>query len=244
MFDDDDELNYDWLDNNGAYDNGDELETARQLPNPIKTFRRARRKEFINGLKREALNQLIPELPPIDVDLWIVGNGSGAEKKWHKGGIDNLCFDFGTFIPHVVRLLGDVPCEAFISTWTMNENHVKSMIAMLDDGRLSELTVFADPYFARRTPPIYAQLVTGLQKHGERGRFLAFKNHVKVIAIRHDKPSSADISACTIAGSANLSAQPRCEQYVLTTDPNVCLFFIREFFEAMLNAKGTEGYTG
>jgi hypothetical protein len=235
MFDDDDDLNFDWLDNGGAFDDeGSELETSRQLRNPIKTFRRARRKEFINGLKREALNQLIPELPPPDVDLWIVSNGSGAEVRH---GINPLAFDFGSFIPHIVRMLGDKDCEAYVSSWTMNENHVKSMIAMLDDGRLSKLTVFADPYFARRTPPIYAQLVTGLQKHGARGRYLAFKNHVKCIAIRHDAPSSADITACTITGSANLSAQPRAEQYVLSTDPNVCLFFIRDFFEVMLNAE-------
>lgn len=36
------------------------------------------------------------------------------------------------------------------------------------------------------------------------------------------------------SGKANLSAQPRCEQYVLTTAPDVYQFFRDEFFEAMI----------
>lgn len=72
------------------------------------------------------------------------------------------------------------------------------------------------------------ELISGLL--ARRQRFMAFKNHVKAIAIQHGD------SYCTITGSANLSAQPRCEQYVLTTSPDVYRFFVAEFFEAMFHA--------
>lgn len=212
-------LDFDWLNT--------DLETSKQLSEPKLHARRAARREFSTGLKREALTELIPALPPPDVDLYVIGNGAGAEIRH---GINPLAFDFGTFIPHVVRMLGDKNCIAYVSSWTMSEIHVKSMIAMLDDGRLSRLVVFADPYFSRRTPAIYAQLATGLQRHYPHGQYLAFKNHVKCIALA----TSDESRTCVITGSANLSAQPRCEQYVLTTAPDVYTFFRDEFFEAML----------
>lgn len=117
----------------------------------------------------------------------------------------------------------------------MNENHVKSMVEMLTDGRLSDLAVMVDPYFARRTPAIYAQLITGLQAHG--GRFKAFKNHCKIIAI-----AAPDGRTCVIMGSANLSAQPRTENYTLSTAPDLYQWVRDEFFERMLtNAQRNEG---
>ena len=207
--------------------NGDSLETARTLDRPIAQERKAKRRELVNGLKREALNELIPTLPPPDTDLYIIGNGAGAEIRH---GINPLAFDFGTFIPHVVRMLSDQGCTCYVSTWTMNENHVKSMVEMLADGRLATLSVMVDPYFSRRTPAIYAQLITGLQAHG--GRFKAFKNHCKIIAI-----ANSDGETCVIMGSANLSAQPRTENYTLSTAPDLYRWIRDEFFEVMLNGK-------
>ena len=214
----------------GPLDDAPEYETVRQLAAPRRYARRVAKRVFINGLKKEALTELIPTLPPPDVDLYVMGNGSGAEIRH---GLNPQAFDFGTFIPHLVDMLGAQGCTAYVSSWTMNENHIKSMGAMLDDGRLANLTVFSDPYFARRTPANYAQLMTIVQKHAPRARYLSFKNHVKAICI-----TSADAQRfVTVTGSANLSAQPRCEQYVLSTAPDVFQFFVDEFFEAMINAR-------
>lgn len=209
----------------------DDLETVRQLRRPALVARAAARRQFVNGLKKQALTELIPTLPPPNTDLYVIGNGAGAEKKWTPGGIDAQCFDFGTFIPHLVALLGGRDCTGYISSWTMNRNHALAMIELLDAGALGRLTVFTDPYFARREPGVYAELVTGLQRHTPRGRYLSFKNHVKAICL-----ATADGSrTVTVTGSANLSAQPRAEQYVLTTAPDVYRFFVTEFFEAMLS---------
>ena len=205
---------------------GIELETARQLKRPLTHARRAAKREFISGLKREALNQLIPTLPPPDTDLYVVGNGAGAEIRH---GINPLAFDFGSFIPHIVEQLGGANCTAYISTWTANANHVKTLIDMLDDGRLTALTMATDPYFKTREAAVCNQLITGILRHTPRARFLAWKNHCKIICI-----ANADQTRfCTVTGSANLSAQPRTEQYVLTTAPDVYRFYVSEFFEVM-----------
>lgn len=217
-----DDLN--WIQPPPIINDNDDLETTRQLDEPRLYRVKNRKREFVNGLKKEALNVLIPELPPSDTDLYVIGNGSGAEIRH---GVNPLAFDFGHFIPHVVRLLGDRACSVYISTWTMNRTHVKSILERFDDGAIAQLTVFTDPYFRRREAAIATELVTGLLARGQ--RYLAFKNHCKIITIRN--PEGA---CCTITGSANLSAQPRCEQYVLSTAPDIYEFFVTQFFEAML----------
>ncbi len=224
-------------DDDGAWGDGgwfdDEIETERTLPRPIVHARRAAKRQLINGLKKQALNKLIPSLPPEDTDLYIVSNGSGAEKRWLADGIDYEVFDFGTFIPHLVDLLGGHDCIGWVSTWTMNRNHALTLAEMLTDWRFARLTVFTDPYFQRRTPAVAAVLIDGLHRFPGRGRYFAFKNHVKLICIANADESRTAV----ISGSANLSAQPRCEQYVLTTARDVYEFYKREFFEAMLNGR-------
>lgn len=222
----------DWMfdDTPPAAHDAPDLETPRALKKPALHYRKEARRQFVSGLKREALNILIPQLPPPDTDLYVISNGSGAEIRH---GINPLAFDFGSFVPHVVRMMGDRDCIGYISSWTMNRQHAKTMLEMLDDGRLSALTVITDPYFKRREAAIAAELITGLLARGQ--RFIAFKNHCKVIAI-----SDPAGNTCVITGSANLSAQPRTEQYVLTTAPDVYRFFVDEFFEAMFNEQ-TEG---
>jgi len=205
-----------------------DYQTARQLSSPLVYARRVARREFVSGLKRQALTELIPTLPPTDVDLYVVGNGAGAETKH---GVNLQAFDFGSFIPHIVDMLGGKACVAYISTWTMNAQHAKSMIDMLDDGRLARLAVVTDTYFKTRESAMCNRLIDGVQRHAPRARFLAFKNHVKCIAIA----DSTGDRTCVITGSANLSAQPRCEQYVITSSPDVYAFFVTAFFERMFD---------
>lgn len=221
---------YDWL-NPPTFDSSEtELETPRQLANPLVHPHVVNKRQFVNGLKKEALNKLIPVLPPPDTDLYIVGNGAGAEMKH---GVNPLAFDFGTFIPHIVERLGNQGCTAYISSWTMNRTHVKSLLELFDASALTHITVFTDPYFKRREAAIANELIVGLLNRGQ--RFLAFKNHIKCIAICN--PAG---DCCTITGSANLSSQPRCEQYNLTTAPDVHAFYREQFFEAMLTTHAQE----
>jgi hypothetical protein len=205
----------------------DSLITSRQLDHPKVHHHRTAKREFRAALHKEALTEIIGELPPPDTDVFIVSNGAGSEIRH---GINPLAFSFGDFIPHLVKMLGDRQCTAYISTWTAARTHTLTMLEMLEDGRLESLTFCSDPYFSRREAAIYAEFVTGLQRYPGRTRYLAWKNHVKLICI-----SNPDGQCCTISGSANLSAQPRCEQYVLTTAPDVYNFYRDEFFLEMIS---------
>lgn len=201
------------------------IHSSDNLKNPAKHERKEVKRKFINGLKQQALTQLIPELPPIDTDLYIIGNGAGAEKI-NGRTVDS--FDFGSFLPVLVEMLGNKDITAYVSTWTMNRNHATIMIDLLDNGNISKLVVASDPYFTRRESAVAATLIQGIQKHKQ--TFITFKNHVKSICLK-----APDGKTVTVSGSANLSAQPRCEQYILTTHPDVYQFFVSEFFEYMVN---------
>lgn len=134
-----------------------DLQTTDQLPTPRLSAHTVAKRVFINGLKKQALNQLVPELPPIDTDLYIIGNGAGAEIR---NGINQLAFDFGTFIPHIVQMLGHKDCTAYVSSWTMNRYHVKALLELYDTKALSKITVVSDPYFKTREAAICNELIT------------------------------------------------------------------------------------
>lgn len=203
------------------------VETTAQLAAPVRyDRRRVARREYINGLKKQALTDLITQLPPPDVDLYILSNGSGST---YRTTGDPLAFEFGHFIPVLVGMLGG-KCTAYVSTWTMARQHALNLLQIVDTGELAQLAVMTDPYFLRRESAVANQLVTGLLARGQ--RFTAFKNHVKACAI-----ASADGSRTVcVLGSANLSSQPRAENFTLSTDPGLYTFLRDEFFEAMLNA--------
>lgn len=174
---------------------------------------------FETGLRKETLNALIPELPDPGRDLYILSNGSGAERK---NGSDRGVFDFGTFIPYFVDMLGE-RVELYVSTWTMNMRGAESMVSLVRDGAVQKLVVCTDPYFNAREPKIAAYLMSALQH--EPHAYVAFRNHAKVICAK------AGDKVATVTGSANLSSQPRVEQFVVSTSPEVYDFFVTNLFE-------------
>lgn len=220
-------MDFDFIDDSSPFDDdGLELETARQLETPkIKRRSNIAKREFISGMKKEALTSLIQELPPEDTDLYIVGNGAGGTFRLHDN--PNV-FEFGHFIPVLVEMLGNKGVTLFCSTWTMNRQHGLNMLSMLDDGRLTALTLFTDTYWKRREAAVANEIIAGLMERNQ--TYLSFKNHVKCIAL-----ANADHTRfVTVTGSANLSAQPRAENYTLTTHPAAYLFYRDEFFLEML----------
>lgn len=201
--------------------------TTDTLPAPIRFDRKRAKAEFINGLKKQALSDLLKELPPPDTDVYILSNGSGGT---YRIGEDNpKAFEFGHFIPVLCEMLGNKHITAYVSTWTMNRWHALNMLQMLDDGILQSLAVMTDPYFLQRESVVANTLVEGLMKRQQ--RFKAFKNHVKAVCL-----SSASRTVSVLA-SANLSAQPRAENFTLSTDPALYRFLVNDFFEVMLHAE-------
>lgn len=171
------DFNFDFL-------NADAVETADTLPAPITYTRRVGKRRYLDGLKKQALSDLIPELPPTDTDLYLLSNGSGGTFRMNDEATN--AFEFGHFIPVLVRLLGDANCILYVSTWTMNRSHALNMLQLVDDGKVARLAVMTDPYFLRRESAVANQLVEGIRARQQ--RFKAFRNHAKILALSDADP--------------------------------------------------------
>lgn len=198
------------------------LNSDKSLNAPTKLELKRREREYIIDLQKKSLTELIPTLPPPDNDIYLITNGSGGTFKGTQANA--IAFEFGHFVPQLQTMLGVSEC--YISTWTMNRYHAQSLLDMVADKRLSKLTVFTDPYFTTRESAVANMLMEGMITHGQ--RFLTFKNHCKILAMHGEN------GYCTVLSSANLSAQPRTENYVLNTDPKCYEWVVEGFFNAML----------
>lgn len=201
------------------------LITQESLPSAVRYERKLARREMITALQKQALTELIKELPPPDTDLYIIGNGSGG--TYGKRANPDV-FEFGHFIPVMIDMLGGKADALYISTWTMNRNHANNILSAYDAGKVTTIGILTDPYFITRESHFANALVDGLRKRGQ--RLKAFKNHTKVIAI------GAPSGCVVVTGSANLSAQPRAENWILSTSPELYAWWRDSFFEVMLNA--------
>lgn len=213
-------------DNDLSWIDAPDFITTDNLPAPVRYDRRHEKAVYVNGLKKQALSDLLKELPPPDTDIYILSNGSGG--TYRTGDENPKAFEFGHFIPVLCEMLGNKAITAYVSTWTMNRWHALNMLQMVDNGILSSLSVMTDPYFLQRESVVANTLVEGLMKRQQ--RFKAFKNHVKAVCLSGEK------GIVSVLASANLSAQPRAENFTLSTDPGLHTFLVTEFFEVMLNA--------
>ena len=167
---------------------------------------------MINALKREHLHEILREKPRPGVSLHIVGNGT---------------FDFWTIVPAMAALLGGDCADLYGSTWTMNRGNVLSMLELFDRGEIKRLGILTGTYFKRRESAVYATLLQGIQARGQ--RFKCFENHAKILLL--SKPETGDF--ITVEGSANFTANPRVEQYVINNDRSL-FDFHRAWMEAYL----------
>lgn len=213
-----------------SLDEGDELETGRTLNKPLLYARQAAKRRTIAAQKQENLARLMPALPPPDTDLIVLGSAEGRENA-RSGLIDSGAFDFGSFIPHGVKLLGNHAVTCYCSTWVLNRQHVEMFADLLDSGRLAALHVLSDPFLKRRhTSAVYGQLVNVIQSHPP-SRLKLFPNHARILSMC-DADGARFLS---VQGSSNLTAVQRVENYHISTAPEVYHFYVTAFFERMLN---------
>ena len=90
------------------FDEISELESVATIDNSV-FEQKATKLEFIEMLKRENLSEVLKKLPERNISYHIVSNGT---------------FDFFTFIPTIVEMLGKRCNEFYGSIWTMNRNNV------------------------------------------------------------------------------------------------------------------------
>lgn len=207
-------------------DDTPKLHTSEQLPGHIVFERKPEKRRYLAGERRQELSEIMPELPPIDTDYYIIATGRG--KKVETGDIVQS-FGFGAFVDYIVRIMGG-GCTVYISTWSMNTDHALLLPELLDSGLIAQLHLLCDPSLLTRKHAIAATIMEGIARH-DGSRFKSFKNHAKIMCIIDTKEENY----CTITGSANLSGTPRAENYTVSTAPEMCLFFINQFFEVMFD---------
>ncbi len=154
-----------------------------------------------NKLKRQNVERLIESLPLADESLHIVSNGS---------------FDYFTLIPHVIELSNSVADDFYFSTWTMSRDNVVQIIDMFDRGLIKNINALTGEYFRSRESKVYAIFEDAVLQRSQ--RIFSNKNHAKVTLIHINQ------NYYVIEGSANFTANPRIEQFVLTNSKELFNF--------------------
>ena len=167
------------------------------------------RQRMRSGMKTETAEELITEIPKPGESIHYISNGK---------------FDYWTFIPILIRLMGGSK-ETYMSTWTMNRSNAMELMDLYDAGKIKNLTFITGDYFKKRESVTYAFLITELQKRGQ--KFKAFLNHAKVTCLTNGK------DYLVMEGSANFTSNPRIEQNTITNSKELFEFhagWIRDAF--------------
>jgi len=162
--------------------------TARITP---AAYRARAKAKMINAMREQTLAEILPELPQEDEYIHIISNGD---------------YDYYNFVPLFVERLGTID-ELWGSTWTMNRANVENLLAQYDAGKIRKIRIITGLFFKRRETAVYATLVEGLTKRGQ--KYVATENHAKVLLIKSGSKHYV------VEGSANWTANPRIEQNIV-----------------------------
>ena len=194
-------------------DGADDLETnVMPAARAYHRFAAKRRMERIG--QREALSAVVPTCPAEGESIHVVSNAK---------------FDFATWIPVMLNWIGKAE-TLWVSTWTASRSNVVELMAEWDSGRIGTVNFLSGLYFKRRETAVYSYLLEGIRQRG--GRFRCSENHAKVLLL--DNPATGIY--LVVEGSANLTSNPRTEQYTLTHDQGLHTFH-REWMNEVLSAK-------
>ncbi len=135
-------------------------------------------------------------------------------------------FDFWTWVPALLDMIGPAT-HLYCSTWTLSRPNAVELFELWDAGKIGTASYLTGTYFKRRETAVYAFLLEGIRRR--KGRYRAFQNHAKVMLL---DPGGLPL---VVESSANLTANPRLEQYVLSHDAELHAFH-RGWFEEMYSA--------
>lgn len=137
-------------------------------------------------------------------------------------------FNFWTICPALINWSGGYVDEVLASTWTTNYSNVKELFQLWDEGKIGTSSWVVGSYFKTRESSVYAMLADGLIKRG--GRIIAFENHSKVLLISNKDQNKW----YCVEGSANMTSNPRLEQYLIANSRELYEFH-RNWFMEMLD---------
>ena len=174
-----------------------------------RAIRRRARQRMIRQRQKQSLRDIIKAPPEPGETIHVVS----ASK-----------FNFYTWTPVLVDFLG-VADEFYCATWSVNLQSVNSLLEEIDAGRIKRAAFAVGLYLKRREPVVYTKLAEGLTRRGV-GWVKSLETHAKVLLLANE----ARGDFLTIEGSANLTDNPRVEQYALTNDRPLYEFH-KEWFE-------------
>jgi hypothetical protein len=172
------------------FDSCDSFESTKII-NP-KSMRTKGKITLINGLKQELLSNLLGRLPEESEYIHLISNGK---------------YDYYTFIPTILNHVGHID-EFWGSTWTMNRANLEDLFNLFDSGKIDTMNIITGLFFKRRETSVYATLVEGMVKRGQ--KYISCENHAKILLIRSGE------KYYVVEGSANWTANPRIEQNMIT----------------------------
>lgn len=170
------------------------------------------RRRMARVRQRDALRDVLPTPPAPGEQYHIISSA-----KW----------DFWTWVPAMIQWLGGRTDSLYCSTWTASRAGITELFELCDAGKIGSVGFLTGLYFKRRESAVYATLLGGLRRRGHRYR--AFPNHAKILLLRNE----ARGDYLSIEGSANLTSNPRTEQYCITNDQALWTFY-RDWFEESL----------
>lgn len=173
----------------------DALET-QHMPAGRTHARVSPRRRFQRVLQKQSLLDVVPEPPTPGESIHIIGTAE---------------YDFWTFVPQMIDWIG-YAARLTCSTWTPNRQNIVELFELWDAGAVGTVDFLTGLYFKRRETAVYTMLLEGIRARG--GRYRAFRNHAKVLLLENPDRDAWLI----VEGSANLTGNPRLEQYVFTND--------------------------
>jgi hypothetical protein len=188
------------------------------------------KRRYVAANRLRELSDVMPELPDKDTDYYIMATGCG---KRIKDGDVVHSFGFGNFIEYIISKFGN-GCTVYISTWSMNLDHAYMLLELLDNGGIGRLHILSDPSIFNRKFEIMAMLKSGMERF-DGNRVMMFRNHSKVLCVS----SGIKDRFCTVTGSANLSGNPRLENYTVSSSSEMYQFFVDNVFEVIFDLDTT-----
>lgn len=175
-----------------------------------KSFKNKTKKKMMYIEKNKTFKKCISVMPEKGESLHIINNSK---------------FDFYTVIPFVNESFGKIE-ELYISTWVASRDNLSDLFKRFDQGKIINIKILTGLYFKTRESGVYGYLM----KEGSKRKVktVSFRNHAKILLIKIGK------NYFIIEGSANLNANPRLEQYIITNDEKLYLFH-KKWMEDKIN---------
>ena len=145
-----------------------------------------------------------------------------AGTTWHA--ISNSRFDFASFIPAVINYLGCYTDSLHVATWTTNNINSKQLMELFDYGKIGAITFVVGRYFQSREQAVYNYLCSNLLQRKQ--TLIVGEHHLKVLLLHREN------NYIVIESSANLTSNPRTEQFTYSNDKDLYCFY-RNWFEGL-----------